>query len=181
MATLYYIEKNNLDIKVNIYSPEFDLDLITSLQKFNYPTEFNNLLPIINKLSQTHKFQNENKNIEIYNGDARDYIKTLKNIDIVYQDAFSSDVNHLLWTVEYFQDIRKTLSSDAIMTTYSIATPIRLSIYKNEFTIYEHKPENSNRITIALNKKEISTQFKYIDMQLKQQRNTTAKALYDIS
>jgi len=99
--------------------------------------------------------------------------------DIVYQDAFSSDVNPLLWTVEYFKDINRILSEDAILTTYSIATPIRLSIYENKFSIYEYKPNDSNRITIALNKKEIDTNFKYIDMELKKTRNTTANALYD--
>ena len=85
----------------------------------------------------------------------------------------------MLWTVEYFQDIHKILAKDAILTTYSIATPIRLSIYQNNFFIYEYKPTSSNRITIALNKKEIDNNFKYIDMELKKTRNTTAKALYD--
>lgn len=153
--------------------------MITSLQEFKYPKEFENLAPIIYALSKTHKFKDGNINIELYCGDAREYIKTLQNIDIVYQDAFSSDVNHFLWTVEYFEDIKKILSEDAILTTYSIATPIRLSIYKNDLNIYEYKPLDSNRITIALNKKEIDTNYKYIDMELKQQRNTTAKALYD--
>jgi len=84
-----------------------------------------------------------------------------------------------LWTVEYFRDVSIILSRDAIVTTYSIATPIRLSIYENGFYIYEYKPNHSNRITIALNKKEIDENFKYIDMELKKTRNTTAKALCD--
>lgn len=134
---------------------------------------------IIKELSSNLIYSNDKINIAIFNGDARDYIKQLKDIDIVYQDAFSSDVNHALWTVEYFKDIKKILSSDAILTTYSIATPIRLSIYKNDFSIYEYKPDNSNRITIALNKKDIHNEFKYIDMELKQERNKSAQALYD--
>jgi len=149
------------------------------LEKFDYPSEFDIFKDIITILAKKFFYEDHNIKIEIFNGDAREYIKKLKNIDIVYQDAFSSDVNHFLWTVEYFRDIHKTLSSDAIMTTYSIATPIRLSIYKNEFSIYEYKPENSNRITIALNKKEIYKEYKYIDMELKQKRNVTAQALFD--
>jgi len=117
--------------------------------------------------------------INIFNGDARKYIKSLKNIDIVYQDAFSTDVNHSLWTVEYFADIKKALAQDAILTTYSIATPVRLSLYKNDFVVYLHKPETTNKITIALNKKEIDPNYQYIDMELKQQRNTISKPLYD--
>ena len=178
-ATLYYIKKYNLDIQLHIYSPEFDTQLLHSLENFEYPPEFDIFKNIINILSKEFYYEDKNIKIEIYNGDARKYIKKLQNIDVVYQDAFSSDVNHFLWTVEYFSDIKKTLSNDAIVTTYSIATPIRLSIYQNGFSIYEYKPENSNRITIALNKKEKNDTFKYIDMELKKERNQTAKALYD--
>ena len=183
LATLYFIKKNNFNIKINIYSPEFDTKLINSLQNFNYPIEFEGLKNIISELSKNYVYSDNSIKIEIFNGDARKYIKDLSirkiKFDIVYQDAFSSDVNHLLWTSEYFRDIAKILKNDAILTTYSIATPIRLSIYLNSFIIYEYKPNNSNRITIALNKKEIDNNFKYIDMELKQIRNTKAKALYD--
>jgi len=181
LATLYYIKQNNLDIKVNIFSPEFDKELLLSLKDFNYPDEFKEFKNIIDILSNEFKYQDDKFNIEIFNGDARKYLNSLKKIDIVYQDAFSSDVNRLLWTQEYFKEIKSVLNDDAIITTYSIATPIRLSIYNNDLTIYEYKPENSNRITIALNKKEIheGANYKYIDMELKQQRNKTARALKD--
>ncbi|MDC0933000.1 MnmC family methyltransferase [Arcobacteraceae bacterium] len=184
LATLYYIKKNHLDIKVNIFSPEFDEELLSSLINFNYPEEFTIFSHIIQSLSNTKKYKDKNITIEIFNGDAREYIRTIYNLnkikfDIVYQDAFSSEVNHLLWTVEYFKEISNILSSDAILTTYSIATPIRLSIYQNSFTIYEYKPLNSNRITIALNKKVLDSNFKHIDMELKKERNKTANALFD--
>ena len=185
LATIYYVQQNNLNIKLNIYSPEFDLELLQSIKNFSFPKEFESLTNIIDTLSEKLYYEDESCKIEIYNGDARIYLENLynKNIlfDIVYQDAFSSDVNRLLWTQEYFGQIKKVLSDDAIITTYSIATPIRLSIYNNEIKIYEYKPDNSNRITIALNKKDIHNEirYKYIDMELKQQRNITAKALKD--
>jgi len=176
---LYYIKKNNLDIKIHIFSPEFDTKLIKSLATFKYPDEFKDFNHIIQKLVTDSKYRDDNMYIEIFKGDARKYIQTLQNIDIVYQDAFSSDVNHSLWTVEFFKDIYRILNNDAILTTYSIATPIRLSLYESDFSIYEHKPKDSNRITIALNKKEIDKNFKYIDMELKKIRNSTASAMYD--
>ena len=185
LATLFYIKMNNIDIKVNIYSPEFDKELINSLSNFQYPNEFNEFKNIINILSKDFYYEDNDFNIELYFGDAREYLVDLKkrdiSFDIVYQDAFSSDVNRLLWTQEYFKDIKSILKKDAIITTYSIATPIRLSIYNNNLKIYEYKPEKSNRITIALNKDEIldDIRYKYIDMELKQQRNKTAKALSD--
>ena len=186
LATLYYAKNNNLDIKFNIYSPEFDLELIKSLSCFNYPKEFDEYKNIIKSLYETLSYKDDNLQIEIYNGDARKYIKNLKNItketkgfDIVYQDAFSSDVNKSLWTKEYFNDISKVLSSDAIITTYSIATPVRLSMWENHIKIYEYKKGDIDKSTIGLNKEEIDTQYKYIDMELKKQRNTSAKALSD--
>lgn len=182
IATIYYIVKNNLNIKLNIYSPEFDKDLLISLQNFKYPKEFDNFKNIIDTLSKELFYKDEKISISIYNGDAREYIKKLDvKFDIVYQDAFSSDVNRSLWTQEYFYDISLLLKNDAIITTYSIATPIRLSMYNNGISIYEYKPENSNRITIGLNRKDIykNKDYKYIDMELKQQRNKTAKALKD--
>jgi hypothetical protein len=33
-ATIFYILENKLDIKINIYSPELDFDLIKSLKDF---------------------------------------------------------------------------------------------------------------------------------------------------
>ncbi len=183
LATLYYVQQENLNIKVNIYSPEFDLDLLYSIKNFTFPKEFQSLTPIIQEVSQNLYYEDEKCKIEIYNGDAREYLNILSNqnilFDIVYQDAFSSEVNRLLWTQEYFAQIKNILNNDAIITTYSIATPIRLSIYNNELSIYEYKPDNSNRITIALNKKEREINYKYIDMELKKQRNKTATALQD--
>ena len=183
LATLYYVQQENLNIKVNIYSPEFDLDLLHSIKNFTFPKEFQSLTPIIQEVSQNLYYEDEKCKIEIYNGDAREYLNILYNqnilFDIVYQDAFSSEVNRLLWTQEYFAQIKNILNDDAIITTYSIATPIRLSIYNNELSIYEYKPDNSNRITIALNKKEREINYKYIDMELKKQRNKTATALQD--
>jgi len=179
LATIYYIKQNNLDIKLNIYSPEFDKELLNSLKDFSYPKEFDDLEYIIKPLYEDFYYKDKNIKIEIYQGDARQYIKILKNIDIVYQDAFSSDVNKLLWTQEYFCDISKTLSDDAIITTYSIATPVRLSMFYNDLNIYEYRPQNSNKITIALNKNIIDNRYKYIDMKLKLSRNITAKPLRD--
>ena len=93
LSTIYYLEKNDIEKKVNFFSPELDGKLITSLKSFKYPKEFESLRPIIEELSLNRYFENEKYKIELFTGDAREYVKTVKNIDIVYQDAFSSDVN----------------------------------------------------------------------------------------
>ncbi|WP_419678047.1 tRNA (5-methylaminomethyl-2-thiouridine)(34)-methyltransferase MnmD [Aliarcobacter lanthieri] len=180
MATIYYIYKNNLDIKINIYSVELDFDLIKSLKSFTYPKEFETFTNIINEISINQIYQDKNIKIEVKILDAREYIKKFpeKFFDIVYQDAFSSEVNFELWTKEYFDDIYKICKKNAILTTYAIATPIRLSMYEAGFFIYETKP-TKRKITIALKTKE-DINANYIDMELKKIRNPNAIALYDI-
>ena len=179
LATLYYIKKNNLSINLDIYSVEFDTKLLHSLKDFTYPSEFNEFKDIIKALSEDFYYKDDNLSISIYNGDAREYLKNSDiKVDVVYQDPFSSDTNKSLWTKEYFALIKQLLSDDAIITTYSIATPVRLAMWENDLSIYEIKHEKK-RSTISLSKKQIDKNYKYIDMVLKQQRNTTAKALSD--
>ena len=178
-STIYYILQNNLNIKVNIYSPELDANLVKSLDSFDFPKEFDEIKHIINSIAKTCKYEDEKIKIEVFIGDAREYIKSLdkNSFDIVYQDAFSSEVNFELWTKEYFEDIFALCKDDCIMSTYAIATPIRLSMYEAKFFIYEHRPIK-RKITLAFKEKQ-DIIGKYIDMQLKKQRNKEAIALYD--
>jgi len=183
LATLYHLQKQNIDCKVHIYSPELDLELIQGLKNFVYPQEFKAFYKIIESLSNKLFYEDENYKIQIYNQDAREVLQELneKNIkfDIVYQDPFSSDVNRSLWTQEYFKQIVKLLAEDGIITTYSIATPVRLSMYENRLNIYEILQDNNKKSTIALKKKIDDPSFHYVDMELKKIRNQNAKALKD--
>ncbi len=164
-----------------IYSPELDGELLKNLSNFKYPKEFQSILDIIQTLSRNLYYKDGKIEIEIFRGDAREYLQNLskKNIffDIVYQDPFSSEVNKSLWTVEYFKDIYCLLNNDAIVTTYSIATPVRLGMYESGLNIYEIISGDKRKSTIAL--KEKIDKYKYIDMELKKQRNVDAKSLRD--
>jgi hypothetical protein len=182
LGTIYYILKNNLNIKVNFFSPEFDEKLVESLKDFDYPKEFDEIKHIIKVLSLDKFYQDDKFKIKIYIGDARKYIKNLTSIDIVYQDAFSSDTNKELWTKEYFSDIEKTLSKKALITTYSIATPVRMSLYENNLYIYEYQSIIKKRSTIATNFQMIqidNIELKYIDMEKKKLHSPNAIALTD--
>ncbi|MGB3751429.1 MAG: hypothetical protein WA945_07650, partial [Arcobacteraceae bacterium] len=65
LATLYYIHKNNLNIKVHIYSPEFDTKLLKSLQSFQYPEELKEFKPIVDTLSKDFYYEDEKIKIEL--------------------------------------------------------------------------------------------------------------------
>jgi tRNA U34 5-methylaminomethyl-2-thiouridine-forming methyltransferase MnmC len=178
-ATIYYILQHNIKTKIIFYSPELDAQLISSLKNFAYPKEFAILKHIIDEISQNRYYKDEQFEINIYIGDARDYITQLQNINIVYQDPFSSDVNKELWTKEYFQDISKILDKKSIITTYSISTSIRLSMSLNDLFIYEHILPNKRKATIATNYKINDKHFKFIDMDKKLINNPQAKPLLD--
>ncbi|MGM0519101.1 MAG: tRNA (5-methylaminomethyl-2-thiouridine)(34)-methyltransferase MnmD [Campylobacterota bacterium] len=178
-STIYYILKNSLNHKINIYSPELDGNLVRSLERFNFPKEFESIKHIIKQVSKTNRYEDENIKIEVYIGDAREYIKGFdKNFfDIVYQDAFSSEVNMELWTKEYFDDIYKISHKNSIISTYSVATPVRLSMNEAGYFIYEYTPINTKSSLCFKNYQ--NSIGKYIDMELKKQRNKEAKAIYD--
>ena len=135
--------------KLKIFSPELDLELIKSLKDFKYPKEFENIKNIIKKISKDLYYKDDYIEVEVANMDAREYIKNLKNIDIVYQDAFSPKVNKELWTIEYFRDIKNILNEDGVITTYSVATPVRCALYKLGFRLYTHKSDLIRKGTIA--------------------------------
>lgn len=178
-STLYYLHKNNIKRKLFIYSPELDSKLLDTLKKFEYPQEFNFLKKVIYSLSTKHFYEDDSVFINIFVGNAREYINKLKcKIDIVYQDAFSSDVNKELWTKEYFKDVKNIMAKDGILTTYSIATPVRMGLYVNNFHIYENKTEHTRRGTLAFLQKQDRNYL--IDMNLKQQRNPKAEPFSDL-
>ena len=177
-ATLYYIKKHKLNIKVHLLSPEFDEELIHSLKEFSYPEEFNELKEIIHQVSQNLYYEDEQFKIEILLGDARKSVPKIEHkIDVVYQDAFSPSHNPLLWTKEFFSDIVSISKQDTVLTTYSTAASIRLGLYESGFLIFIHYGEKTRYSTIASIKK--LKHFEYIDMELKKIRNPTAKSFRD--
>ena len=177
-ATLYYVYTNQLKTKIHILSPEFDRELVESLATFEYPREFDALKPIIEAVSQNFYYEDEQFKIEVLIGDARVSIPKIKEkIDIVYQDAFSPKQNPLLWTREYFHDIRAICNEDAIITTYSTAIATRMGLHENGFEIFLYYGEDARRSTIASPK--MLDGLEYVDMALKKERNKEAMSLKD--
>ncbi len=175
LTTLYYLERQSQVKSVEIFTPELDEQLLASLKGLRYPPQLEKYLPILDRLIKDKVFKSDNVSIELFIGDAREYVKGLKVIDVVYQDAFSPKKNPELWTVEYFEDIAKILTHEGVITTYSVATPVRLALYEVGLRVYEMQPEHVRKITIA-SKKELP--LKEIDMQKKKQL-ATAKPLRD--
>jgi len=179
LSTIHYHKKNTLASKLNIFSPELDSSLVKSLWSFTYPKEFDEFRHIILCLAEEGIYSDENLHVEIFLGDAREYVRGLapKKFDIVYQDAFSPASNPALWTKEYFGEIKNILKDDGVLTTYSIALATRLALYENGFNIYINSGEGFRDATVAslgeLDK------FLHVDMKHKILCNPEARALRD--
>jgi tRNA U34 5-methylaminomethyl-2-thiouridine-forming methyltransferase MnmC len=191
LATLYYLDKHHPDKQVHILSPEFDEALVQSLRDFDYPAEFDPLRPIIEAISKQGYYADSRWHIDIFFGDARDFLRQIQTpdsthskLDVVYQDAFSPAKNPLLWTREWFADIRTACAEDAVLTTYSVAASTRMGLHENGFELYEYHPEETRKSLIA-SPSPLSTSSSLlpspskIDMELKIARNPNARSLRD--
>lgn len=150
LATLYYVDKANLDVKLHIVSPEFDETLVRSLATFTYPKAFTKYLSIINTISKQYYYEDERVKIEVIIGDARAYLSTCSTtFDIIYQDAFSPQKNPLLWTTEYFSQLARVSHEHTIITTYSTAFKSRFALYENGFRLYLQENDDLRNSTLA--------------------------------
>ena len=178
LATILYYKEYAPEKKLFISSPELDGSLVKSLTKFNYPKEFAVLRKIIEAISKDGNYKDENLSIEVFLGDAREYIRAFEDsFDIVYQDAFSPSSNPVLWTKEYFSDIKKAMKKDGVLTTYSTALKTRLALYENGFLVYLNKGEQFRNATLASLKP--LEGYESVDMEHKIKCNPDVKPLSD--
>jgi hypothetical protein len=63
------------------------------------------------------------------------------------------------------------------LTTYSTAAAIRLGLYENGFYIFVHRAEMMRYSTVASLK--MLDDLEYINMELKKERNPTARSMRD--
>ena len=178
LATIFYHKQNHLTSKINIYSPELDEDLINSLKDFRFPDEFQDYKHIIFALVDDGVYSDDSLHVELFLGDAREYIQKFDNFfDVVYQDAFSPSTNPILWTKEYFTDIKKACKDDAVITTYSTSLPTRLALYENDYNLYINSGENFRNATVA-SLIELD-EFELVNMKHKISCNPDTKSLRD--
>ena len=178
LATLLFHKQNNLKSKLKIYSPELDASLVKSLVDFTYPKKFEEFKPIIKSIAKNGIYEDKDFYIEVFLGDAREYIKRFDaKFDIVYQDAFSPSSNPVLWTKEYFSDISDAIKDEGVLTTYSTALKTRLALYENGFNLYLNKGEDFRTATVASKTK--LDKFELVDMPHKISCNSDVQSLRD--
>jgi tRNA U34 5-methylaminomethyl-2-thiouridine-forming methyltransferase MnmC len=80
-------------------------------------------------------------------GDARYTITHLAPdaFDLVFLDAFSTQRNSELWTVDFLKKLRRVMKPDAVMLTYCAAIPVRSAMMEAGFFVGETAPIGRQR------------------------------------
>ena len=178
LLTLYYRDIYFPDMTLEIYSPELDGDLVASLVDFPYPQDFEPYRNIIRDIATLGGYEDERTQITVEITDARVAMRQLDGKwDVCYQDAFSPSNNPVLWTREYFADIARLIGSTGVITTYSVALPIRMALVENGFIVYLNKGEGYRNATVA--SKSLLSGYEKIDVEHKMRCNPSIVSLRD--
>ena len=110
----------------------------------------------------------ENIKININIIDARQFIqKTKSNYDLVFLDPFSPIKAPELYTVEFFEEIKKHLTTNALILTYTAAAPVRAAFIESGYHIGEGPEFHRSGGTIAtLDMNELEKPLKSTDERM---------------
>lgn len=85
--------------------------------------------------------------VALHWGDARHTINKLPpaTFDLVFLDAFSTQRNSELWTLDFFRKLKRVMKSDAVLLTYCAAIPVRAALLEAGFHVGETAPIGRQR------------------------------------
>lgn len=85
--------------------------------------------------------------IRLLLGDARHTIRGMSagSQDVIFLDAFSTQRNSELWTLDFFRLIRSVMKPDGVLVTYCAALPVRSGLLQAGFIIGETAPVGRQR------------------------------------
>ena len=113
-------------------------------------------------------------------GDARYTATKLPNqhFDLVFLDAFSTQRNSELWTVDFFKKLRRLMKPDALLLTYCAAIPVRSGLIEAGFYVGETKPVGRQRGGTLAAMRPQDIEIPLPDHELKMIKETTRRLPY---
>lgn len=140
---------NHPENKLSITALEIDRRAVGLAARHiqNHPHNRLNWKECLQALYTDGCYRKSNLEIRILWGDARHTIRKLDaaSYDLVFLDAFSTQRNSQLWTLDFFRQIRKTMRNDAVLCTYCAALPVRGGLREAGFHIGESSPFGRQR------------------------------------
>lgn len=127
--------------EINITALEYDKRVVNSASKHIKINDIFSWSNALNDVYNQNSFSYNNCTINMLWGDARHTIEKLpeNNFDIIFLDAFSTQKNSELWTVDFFKQIKKVIKQNGILITYCAAIPVRAGLIEAGFYIGETK------------------------------------------
>jgi uncharacterized protein len=152
----YALSKN---IYLNIEAVEIDKRIVQQSSLLKYPNVHFNWNACLEKLYSTGTYKNKGLHLKMFWGDAREQIKNIDKIfDTIYLDAFSTQRNSELWTLDFFLLLKDKIKKDGILLTYSSAVAVRHALHLVGFYLGELFPkdkESKNGTIATLNKENL--------------------------
>ena len=111
---------------------------------------------------------NSNFSIRYHFDDARKTMKELNNTyDVVFLDAFSSQKDPTLWTIDFLSAVKDKMNKNSILVSYSKSTPFRSALIELGFFVGKTFINEIDMGTIAsLNEENITNKLTDYDLKL---------------
>ena len=101
---------------------------------------------LLQALFNTACYDDGHVSVEMTWGDARHTTAAIDGpYDVVYLDAFSTQRNSELWTVEFFDTLYGLMADDAVLLTYCAALPVRSGLMTAGFHVGNTQPFGRER------------------------------------
>jgi len=125
--------------KLRLVSFEKNLELLKfALAHSHEFSHFKDCTQAIETLLSKKLYQEENFTWELRHGDFINLIeKETQQADVIFFDPYSPRKNQEMWTTKCFQKVFSKCSEDAVLYTYSQATPIRSALLAAGFFVGE--------------------------------------------
>lgn len=138
LAAIISARKANRACIIEVVSLENDLLPADKIRTLKIPPAFKEEYEIIEALFRDLRYERGGIRIEVMISDARKAVRNMDApFDAVFLDPFSPRKNPELWTVEFFRELYRMMNKEAILATYSAATPVRCGLIEVGFRIGE--------------------------------------------
>ena len=134
----------------------------------NTTTDMISYTAAVSKGRTTVEMVDDGVKINYYFDDARKSIKLLNNTyDIVFLDAFSSQKDPTLWTIDFLSEVKLKMNENSVLVSYSKSTPFRSALVELGFYVGKTFIDEQDMGTIAsLNKNNILNPLTNYDFEL---------------
>lgn len=117
--------------RLEALSLEHDPEVLAAAAEMSFPPGLAETAPILRELARDGVARGADHDLRLVLGDARVTLERepdLERYDAVFLDPFSPPVNPELWRKDFLAAIARRMHPDALLSTYSAATAVRLAL-----------------------------------------------------